>query len=221
MRFARNMRRDGKAFPDASPSRRVQNGNVSCREANQLLKVGPCKADARPMAGAVHGIDTSQAVFIKPFGPTTWVIVNAECRTGVSNIDMVRQREVAKAEIGREVAECTSEITFGFQSADVSEENVYAIEHPSLRFRRETVFQVTVSLGDPSIARALRSQCEAPERAAKLTSPCGPSQYIPLISKIFDPVYMTKVIGGRALRIRAERSSFGDALNAAADRPLC
>ena len=56
---------------------------------------------------------------------------------------MMRQREIAKAELAGDLAQRGGQRLFALKVAHVPDKRVYTIEHPPVRFRRGTVFQVT------------------------------------------------------------------------------
>ena len=90
-----------------------------------------------------------------------------------SNIDMMGQREIAKAKIARDVSQCTGKLGFRPQPSNVSDKPLYTIEHPTLRLRRGEVFQGTpVPKRFYPRARALRfSTSGMLERGPERTNP--------------------------------------------------
>jgi hypothetical protein len=69
--------------------------------------------------------------------------MNSDRCAAPANVDMVGQREIAEAEIARDLAERFGERRFGLEASDIPDKCIYTTEHPTLRPRRGRVFQVT------------------------------------------------------------------------------
>src|SRR5206468_7447099 len=106
-------------------------------------KVRPCEPDARDVARAVDRVGRSKRLLVEPFGPGGRIIVDPDCRFASPHIDMIDEREVAEAEIPGDVAQGLAQLLFAVELANIPDKRIYTIEHPPLRLRRGTVFQVT------------------------------------------------------------------------------
>jgi hypothetical protein len=64
------------------------------------------KADAGDIACAMDGVGRAQRLLIEPFGPAVRIIVKPYRSAAPAHVDMVGQREVAKAEIAGDIRKC-------------------------------------------------------------------------------------------------------------------
>ena len=139
---------------------------------------------------------------------------------------MMSQREIAKAEIVGDLAKRAGKLGFGLEASNIPDERIYTIEHPRLRLRRGTVFQVTSVPQRPlrkSTSRpVLNPESLSAHRASmEVTSARGAFKYIHLLV-----TYLTRLAAAESqqepvlLRILAERFPSSDPNREAAERPL-
>lgn len=110
MCFARNMGRDSEALADPVTSREVQDLKVLLCQRDHVGKLGPGKADTGHIAGTVNRIRSAERFLVEPFGPIIWIIVNSNGAAVRSNVNMMGQREIAKAKIARDIIQCTGKL---------------------------------------------------------------------------------------------------------------
>jgi hypothetical protein len=72
----------------------------------------------------------AKALLVEPFGPSGGVIADADGAARTAHVDMVGEREIAKAKVSRDRADCLGKIVVTGKFADVFDEFFYAIEHP-------------------------------------------------------------------------------------------
>src|SRR5207253_1004989 len=105
-------------------------------QRNHLVKPGPGEADAGDIACAVDGIGPAERLLVEPLRPAVRIIVDADRGAASSPVDMVGQREIAKAEVARDVGQRLGERLLRLELADVPDKRVYTTEHPPLRLCR-------------------------------------------------------------------------------------
>lgn len=110
--FARDMGRDSEAIADSVAAREVQDLEVLLCKRDHAGKLGPGKADARHVARTVNRIRSAERLLVEPFSPIIWVIVDSNSAAVRSNVDMMGQREIAKAKIARNVIQSTGKLGF-------------------------------------------------------------------------------------------------------------
>lgn len=168
--FPGNVGRNGEALAYSVAAGEVQDLKILLCKRDHVGKLGPGKTYAGHIARTVNRIRSAERLLVEPLGPIIRIIVDSNGTAARSNVDMMGQREIAKAKIARDLTQCTGKLGFRSQSSNVSDKPLYSIEHPPRRLRRGEVFQVTpVPKRFFPRARALRSSMSeclsaAPER---------------------------------------------------------
>ena len=73
-------------------------------------------------------------MIVEPFNPTCRIIVKADRTAVPANVDVMREREIAEAEVEGDLAQRFYQLFLTLELADVADERFYPIEHPPLRW---------------------------------------------------------------------------------------
>src|SRR5437868_3368336 len=82
------------------------------------------------MACPVHRIDPSQTLLIKPFRPPCRIIVDSDSAARALDVHVVREREIAQAEVAGDLLERIAERFGALEIAKRSDNGIYTVEHP-------------------------------------------------------------------------------------------
>jgi hypothetical protein len=150
--------RNGEALADPLAPGEIEDTAVLRTERDHLGKARPGETDARDVARPVNRVGNPKRLLVEPFRPAERIIVDPDGRVASSDVDVMREREIAKAEVARDFRQRERKRIFVAEPANIPDKGVYTIEHPPVASLPGTVFQVTSVPRRPfSRARACRS----------------------------------------------------------------